>query len=223
MRLRQGVRARGGSGRNVRLLSILAPLRRPAALAGGGFLLIAAGIFANALYLQSGRHPSPLFATRTEPELPAAQPAQPDALVQAVQAALRDAGLYGGAVDGIAGPQTSAAILAFEERAGRNPVGAATPDLLDAILAAAAPLSAATPDPARPQDIAAVAADPRVAQVQQALSRAAYGQIVADGVMGPQTEDAIRRFQADHGLPATGEISDALLVELRAAGALGGE
>ena len=64
--------------------------------------------------------------------------------------------------------------------------------------------------------------DSTVAAVQDALARAAYGPLVADGVAGPATRDAVMRFQRDHDLPVTGEITDALVVELRAAGALGG-
>ena len=67
---------------------------------------------------------------------------------------------------------------------------------------------------------AAPASDPLLATIQKALARAAYGPVEADGFMGPQTHDAIMRFQRDHNLPVTGEVSDALVVELRAAGAL---
>jgi peptidoglycan hydrolase-like protein with peptidoglycan-binding domain len=198
------------------------PLARPATLGGGAALVLTAGIVSNALFLQPGRHPAPLFFAPAEVAEPAT--VQPDALVEAIQAALRDAAIYVGPVDGIAGPQTIAAIGAFEKGAGRTPTGRASPELLEAILSsAAAPVEAeAAVEVAvlSPPSPAEAAPDDRVAIVQGALSRAAYGQITADGVFGPQTRDAIRRFQADHGLPLTGEIDDALIVELRAAGAL---
>ena len=202
-------------------MRILSRAMRPTALLCGGIVAISAGIVANALFLQSGRHPAPLFSTRivtTEPQV-----AHPDAMVEAVQSALKDAGYYAGPVDGIAGAQTASAIRAFEQRNGRRETGVAEPDLLEAIRAA--PTAFRPPTNAAPAaDVAADAApDERVAAVQTALSRAAYGQIKADGVFGPQTRDAIIRFQQDHGLPATGEISDALVVELRAAGALESE
>jgi peptidoglycan hydrolase-like protein with peptidoglycan-binding domain len=56
--------------------------------------------------------------------------------------------------------------------------------------------------------------------VQRALALAAYGPVGVDGFVGPQTREAIMRFQRDHNLPVTGEISDSLVIELRAAGAL---
>ena len=146
-------------------------------------------------------------------------------MVEAVQSALKSAGYYAGPVDGIAGMQTASAIRAFEQRNGMKETGRATPDLLDAIRST--PSGFRPPTAAAPAEPAAAAAhaapDERVAAVQAALSRAAYGQVKADGVFGPQTREAIVRFQQDHGLPPTGEISDALVVELRAAGALESE
>jgi peptidoglycan hydrolase-like protein with peptidoglycan-binding domain len=175
------------------------------------------------VYLQSGRHPAPLFSTRAELAVEPRAKAKREPLVEAVQAALRDRGLYAGPVDGVPGPQTTAAIKAFEAASGRLQTGKATAPILAAIMAPEAK------EPvqehamlAEPASVGSVA-DERVAAVQGALSRAAYGQITPDGVIGPQTRDAIRRFQADHGLPLTGTISDALMVELRAAGALDGD
>jgi peptidoglycan hydrolase-like protein with peptidoglycan-binding domain len=204
----------------VRVKRIVARALRPTALISGGFLAITAAIVANAAFLQSGRHPAPLFATRHAPELPA----RPDARVEAVQAALRDVGYYAGPVDGIAGEQTKAAIAAYERKLGWATTGAASRDLLTAIKAdASAP-------PASPEAITigsiappAAAPDKQVAAVQDALAKAAYGPVRADGVFGRQTHEAIIRFQQDHGLPVTGEISDALIIELRAAGALDDE
>jgi peptidoglycan hydrolase-like protein with peptidoglycan-binding domain len=57
--------------------------------------------------------------------------------------------------------------------------------------------------------------------VQAALSRAAYGPLNVDGRPGPQTRDAIMRFQLDEGLPVTGKLDDALVKKLKAVGALG--
>jgi peptidoglycan hydrolase-like protein with peptidoglycan-binding domain len=59
--------------------------------------------------------------------------------------------------------------------------------------------------------------------VQEALAKAAYGPLLADGLLGQQTRVAIERFQRDRDLPVTGEINDALILELRAAGALAGD
>lgn len=59
-----------------------------------------------------------------------------------------------------------------------------------------------------------------IKSVQNALALSAYGPINADGVVGPETRTAIMRFERDHNLPVTGEISESLVLELRAAGAM---
>lgn len=54
-----------------------------------------------------------------------------------------------------------------------------------------------------------------IAAVQQALAAKGYRPGPADGVLGPRTRAAIRRYQADYGLPVTGEVSLGLLNHLR--------
>ena len=209
-------RARGGLA-----MRLVAPLRSRATLVSGGFLLLGTAIVANALFMQAGRHPAPLFVTRPGPEEAIAREApQPDLLVQAVQAELQEIGLYHGPVDGIAGPRTQAAILAFEHRSGRETTGRATAEILAAVQAAGEAERDVAADPlAQPVVEHAAPANAQVAAVQAALARAAYGPVTADGVFGPETRDAINRFQRAYGLPETGTIDDALIVQLRAAGA----
>jgi Putative peptidoglycan binding domain len=51
--------------------------------------------------------------------------------------------------------------------------------------------------------------------VQRALAHLGYYHGPVDGVVGPQTEDAIRWFQSVSRLPATGEINSSTLRALR--------
>lgn len=198
-------------------------LRRPQTLTGFAFLAVGASIATNALFLQAHRHPSPFFSSG-EPR----NAGEPDEMVRAVQDALKQVGYYSGALDGIFGPQTKSAIDAFRSQSGYAGTGEPSPELLAAIRSTRRPdLSPVATEvvapPAQPEAAPPPAAsDPMVASIQEALSRAAYGQLVADGIAGPDTRNAIERFQRDHNLPVTGEISDALVVELRASGALGG-
>lgn len=199
------------------LANFVGPLRRPPVVASGAFLIVGLAIAANALYLQPRPHPAPLFATRGHTEPPVVQ--RSDDLVLAVQSALRRTGYYSGALDGLSGPQTEAAILAFEAAAGRPQTGRASLDLLAAIkgvkaddASSLAELAGGEREEPKP--------DAQVAAVQHALAISAYGPVEADGFLGPETRDAIIRFQQDHGLAPTGEVSDALILELRAAGAL---
>ena len=193
----------------------------PTGLACSGMALICGSIASNALLLQHGRHPAPLFATRGGAPAPKAATVPGDMVVQAVQQQLASAGYYDGPVDGVAGPQTRAAILAFERRTGLRETGVATAELITGIQswAARGPRSVAT-EPPGPQ--AAATADPKVALVQAALARAAYGPLSADGVFGKQSHDAIVRFQLDQGMPLTGAIDEALVKRLKAVGAMDG-
>jgi hypothetical protein len=53
-----------------------------------------------------------------------------------------------------------------------------------------------------------------VAEVQFELQRAGYDPGPADGVFGSHTQDAVARYQADHGLAVTGRINPPLLASL---------
>lgn len=200
----------------MRSVGVLSRVSRPPVLVGGGFLVLTGAILANALFLQSDRHPAPLFETRSAET-------QADPLVRALQGSLKKAGYYSGPIDGLIGPQTRAAIGAFERATGRLAVGEPTQAVLAALQADEAPAS----DPVGSSSPASAPAerpapDGQIAAIQDALAKAAYGPLHADGVLGRQTREAIKRFQRDHDLPVTGEISDALIFELRAAGALEG-
>lgn len=200
-------------------------LRRPPALLAISFAITATAIATNALFLQSRPHPSPLVITRDmpavaeRPQPQAPEVRQSDDLVLAVQSALRRVGYYSGSLDGVAGPQTEAAIQAFEEANDLPRTGTASLELLAEIKGAKADDTESLAEIAAGQTPAAEP-DSRVAAVQHALAIAAYGPLRTDGVFGPETREAIIRFQRDHSLPPTGEISDALIVELRASGAL---
>jgi TPR repeat protein len=74
----------------------------------------------------------------------------------------------------------------------------------------AIPLSDAAPA-SPPADMAVVA------QIQEQLVRLGLYPGPADGIMGPQTEDAIRAYQKMHELPRDGRPTQALLVNLLSA------
>ncbi|MHA1189235.1 MAG: peptidoglycan-binding domain-containing protein [Alphaproteobacteria bacterium] len=199
------------------------------------FGLIAAGIIANSLFVQTGRHPAPFFQTRALPEPAAATVSGPSigerALTAAVQEKLRALNYYSGAIDGLTGPETRAAIVAYRTRIGIGGGDRPSAVLLEALsrlpLANEQPLvryrPAILPDP-RPAMSSELRsderADPAVLSVQNALARAAYGPLTADGIMGNETGDAIRRFQLDNGLALTGVIDDLLIRRMVATGAM---
>jgi peptidoglycan hydrolase-like protein with peptidoglycan-binding domain len=217
-------------------LFALAHLKRRRTIAFMALLAIGAGIFGNALFLQAGPHPAPFFFTRAFEHAP---PGQSDELVRAIQDALLQLGYYSGPLDGLAGPRTRLAIKTFRERSGGEGTEEASLELLSEIRSSRRPdlspvetsVAASGEQSLRaartaPEAVAPLHDPPEpdglVAAVQEALARSAYGPLTVDGVAGEETRQAIMRFQKDHNLHATGEVSDALVVELRAAGALGG-
>jgi hypothetical protein len=124
-------------------------------------------IFVNALFLQKGPHPAPIFAPKhvTSPFSHFAPPAPPVPQVQ-----------------NIAQPVTVPAPVP------RPHVEA----------------------PARANDpiAALLAPSNRVLAVQQVLAQYGYGQFRPTGIMGPETVDAIRKFERSQRMPVTGQMSD---------------
>jgi peptidoglycan hydrolase-like protein with peptidoglycan-binding domain len=55
-----------------------------------------------------------------------------------------------------------------------------------------------------------------VLAIQRALGDFGYGQIKPSGVSDPETRAAIEKFERDHQLPVTGQISDRFVRELAA-------
>ena len=192
-------------------------------------------IFINALFLQRGPHPAPIFATRTTmtQEAPAVLPrprvvetaAAPVTVARSqvqiigdIQRELGRKGFYDGAADGIWGGKTDAAARDFVQAAGLKINVEAGESLLRAIVTSSAKAQggrAATPE--RTDPIAELIAPPkRVLAIQRALTDFGYGQIKPTGVYNPETQAAIEKFERDRRLPVTGQISDPLVRELAA-------
>jgi peptidoglycan hydrolase-like protein with peptidoglycan-binding domain len=190
-------------------------------------------VLINALFMQTGPHPAPIFANRPPAHavpvpaesllLPRGKPVEPatvsrprsEVIVQ-IQRELARRGFYDGAPDGIYGPATDSAIRDFEEAAGLRP-SAEPNDVLLATLSRSQIKAQPRPAAQRPDPIAELLAPSRrVIAVQRALTDFGYGQIKANGVEGPETQAAIRRFEQERRLPATGKITERLTRELTA-------
>ena len=128
-----------------------------------------------------------------------AAPAAPPAAsapgpIAAIQEQLKRDGYTPGVVNGVMTEQTQRAIAAYERRNGRPP---------DAL--AASGQATARSDP--------------VARAQAGLRLLGLLDGPPDGAVGPQTRDAIIRFQAAHHLAIDPRVSDSLLAALDQAGA----
>jgi len=214
-------------------LVLRAVLRRPRdSLAAGvaGFAAIA--ILVNALFMQSGPHPAPIFANKPAPF--ALLPTGPDptpqrnaadakvevtrpraATVAEIQRELARHGFYGGAADGVYGPKTDAAIRDFEQAAGLRP-SVEPNDLLLASIARSAikaqPVAIQRNDPIA----ALLAPSARIVAVQRALTDFGYGPVSPTGLYDAETRGAIERFEKARRRPMTGQITDQLVRDLAA-------
>jgi peptidoglycan hydrolase-like protein with peptidoglycan-binding domain len=200
--------------------------------------VVAAGaILINALHLQPGPHPAPIFAVKprpvaTEPAVanpvPRPRPTEAPAtlgrargdVITDIQRELSRRSLYDGPADGVLGPKTDAAIRDFEQSAGVKPTGEPTEALLRQLMAApvkSVPVPVARPTRADPiADLIAPSSSQRVLAVQRALSDFGYGPLKLTGTFGPETKAAIEKFERDRKLPVSGQISQRLLRELAA-------
>ncbi|WP_127524438.1 peptidoglycan-binding protein [Mesorhizobium sp. Z1-4] len=167
-------------------------------------------------------------------------PVQPgDAMVAKVQATLKGLELYAGEVDGLAGPQTSAAVATYQKIVGLQPSGEVNDALLTQLgilqppanevdlqqVAALPEIAPAAPAPAprsaapdRVNTVAVSAPDPRVVRIQAGLRAFGNDGIELDGVVGARTRTGIEEFQSLFGLPITGEPDNAVYAKMREIG-----
>jgi len=182
-----------------------------------GLLAAAAicAIIANALFLQAGRHPSPMFGsvvTLPSPQTAVASPLprpRPVELisrpVEAEPPEIRPVEVRG------ADPKQ----VEIKGGDSKNPDPMANLLVKSTGAPAAGPANVARP-PAPVPATAQAAGARRVAAVQRALTQYGYGQLKPTGAVGSDTQAAISKFERDRKLPVTGQMSDRLVRELTA-------
>jgi peptidoglycan hydrolase-like protein with peptidoglycan-binding domain len=204
--------------------------RRPrdsiAAMVAG---LAAVAILVNALFMQSGPHPAPIFANKppasaattlgpAEAKRDITHTARPRSeIIGEIQRELSRRGFYDGALDGVYGPRTDAAIRDFEQAAGLRPSAEPNELLLAAIARSAVKAKPVTEPAPRHDPIAALLApSARIMSMQRALADFGYGPLKPTGVYDPPTRAAIERFERARKRPVTGQITDQLARDLAA-------
>jgi len=229
-RRRRGARAVAVEADAERGLAMRILLYSPKDLVAGVVAFAAASaIIANAVFLQAGHHPSPMFGSVVA--IPPAGPATASPLPRPrpVELVMKPAD---------ASPPESkpfesrpAEPKSFEfkpaEPKPAEPKSAelkpaepktAEPRTVDPLAnlvkaTAAMPVTANVPRPPAPIPVAA-SASRRVAAVQRALTEYGYGQLKPTGTVGSDTQAAIQKFEREHKLPVTGQISDHLVRDL---------
>ena len=194
-----------------------------------GVLAFAAvsAIIANALFLQAGRHPSPMFGTAVA--IPATGIASPLPRPRPAEAALRpaDAAHFEPrpAEPRSAESKPAESKPAESKSAESKPAEPKHADPMTNLVRATTAAPAAAPGVVRPpapipassrSDSGSASASRRVAAVQRALTEYGYGQLKPTGTVGSDTQAAIQRFERERKIPVTGQMSDRLVKELTA-------
>ena len=175
-------------------------------------------IVANALFLQTGRHPAPMFGTVINLPAPSSVPLS-NPMPRPRPVGADTSPLEPKATEFRVEPKPA-------EKAAEKPAEttALTPrasdpmtNLVKTTIATPTPSAVAVARPPAPIPVQQSPAARRLAGVQRALSEYGYGQLKVTGTMSGETQSAIQKFEREHKMAVTGQVSDRLLRELGAA------
>jgi hypothetical protein len=189
-----------------------------------GLVAVAAigAIVANALFLQTGRHPAPMFGTVIN--LPAPSSASlSNPLPRPRPVGADTSPLEPRATEFRAEPRPAEPRPAERaaEKAPEKPVEATASTRSNDPMTNLVKQTTSTPPsamrPPAPIPVPQSPAARRIAGVQRALSEYGYGNLKITGTMSGETQSAIQKFEREHKMQVTGQVSDRLLRELGAA------
>jgi Putative peptidoglycan binding domain len=212
-RRRRGAAAAVAEAESLRGVALRVLLHSPKDTFAGLIAFVAvSAIITNAVFLQAGPHPAPMFGSAATPAttstianpLPRPRPITADAALS--ESRLAEPRLA---------EQRFAEPKLIESRANdplANLVKATTPAPLPS--SPLAPPSPAMMRPPAPVPPVQVTGSRRVAAVQRVLTEYGYGQLKASGTIGADTQAAIQKFERERKIPVTGQMSDRLVREL---------
>jgi len=180
-----------------------------------GLVAVAAisAIVANALFLQTGRHPAPMFGTVINLPAPSAV-ALPNPLPRPRPVGADTSPLEPRATEFRAEPKP---VERAAEKPPEKPVEATASTRSNDPMTNLVKQTTSTPSAARPPAPIPMPQSPaarRIAGVQRALSEYGYGNLKITGTMSGETQSAIQKFEREHKMQVTGQLSDRLLREL---------
>lgn len=190
-------------------------------LAGLVAVAAIAAIVANALFLQTGRHPAPMFGTVINLPAPSSVPL-PNPLPRPRPVGADTSPLEPRATEFRAEskPVESKPAERMAEKAPEKPVEATASTRSNDPMTNLVKATTSTPPAALRPPAPIPAQGPaarRIAGVQRALSEYGYGNLKITGTMSGETQAAIQKFEREHKMQVTGQVSDRLLRELAAA------
>jgi hypothetical protein len=199
-RRRRGANVAAIEAENERGLVMRVLLHSPKDMVAGALAFAAvSAIIGNALFLQAGHHPAPMFgsviaipATGAAPVSPLPRPRPSDVAIK-----LADMPSEPKPVESKASDPLASLVKATT----------AAPVMPSTVARPPAPIPAATTNPSGSRKVAAV---------QRTLTEYGYGQLKPTGTVGADTQAAIQKFERERKIPATGQMSDRLVHELTA-------
>jgi hypothetical protein len=220
-------------------------LHSPKDMVAGAIAFAAvSAIIGNAIFMQAGRHPSPMFGGSVGVTTAALAPASPLPRPRPVEADAKPPetrspearfpevrSLEAKSIEARPVEAKSLDVRSPEVRSESRPVEAKPPEsraadpfanLVKATgtssiasnAAAANVMRPPAPIPSTRSDL--TTSSHRVASVQRALTEYGFGQLKPTGTVGSDTQAAIQKFERDRKLPVTGQMSDRLVRELTA-------
>jgi len=215
-RRRRGASAVAIEAETERGLVMRVLLHSPKDMVAGALAFAAVtAIVANALLLQAGRHPAPLFGTVVN--LPAVTSAPANLLPRPrpVEADVPESKPTELKASDLRAPEPRAAeAKAAEPRAAEPKTSDPMGNLVKAT--STAPITNSIPRPPASIPGDGISGSRRVAAVQRALTEYGYGQLKPTGTVGSDTQAAIQKFERARKIPVTGQMSDRLVRELTA-------
>jgi Putative peptidoglycan binding domain len=179
-------------------------------------------IITNALFLQAGRHPSPMFGGSVVTLPPAPAITSPLPRPRPVEAAARP--VESPPVEAKPAEPAKPSEPRAEPRASDSKTSdSRTSDPMTNLVVKSTSTPTAPANVVRPPapiplrgETTQSAASKRIAAVQRALTEYGYGQLKPTGTIGSETQAAIAKFERDRKLPVTGQMSDRVVRELSA-------
>ncbi len=229
-RRRRGAKVAAVEAEAERGLLMRALLHSPKDMVAGALAVAAIGaIVTNALFLQSGPHPSPMFGSvvtlpapgspSTVNPLPRPRPAE---AIKSEAAPVEPKAIEPKASEPKASDLKASDLRVTDPLTNLVKATSAAPATASAAPATTGVAPVSTSAIPRPPASIPAGANPgpggarRVAAVQRALTEYGYGQLKPTGTIGPDTQAAIAKFERDRKIPATGQMTDRMVRELSA-------
>ena len=166
-------------------------------------------ILVNAVFLQSGPHPAPMFGSYVA--IPAGLASNPLPRPRPLDAAISP--FDPKVIETRPAETKTPDVKSSDTKSADAKISASEPKYADPLADLVRSISGGQ-GAVRSQPAAQSGGARRIAAVQRALTEYGYGQLKPTGMVGPDTQAAVQKFERERKLPVTGQVSDRLVREL---------